>query len=79
MTSLHLLLWIVGAILLQLSIYLSIGFWRHWQTYDALRISVAQGGLPALANSEPVSSETATTTWSGSARGSRWSMRSRSF
>lgn len=47
MSSLHLLLWIVGAILLQLSIYLSIGFWRHWQTYDALRTSVGQGGLPA--------------------------------
>jgi len=65
MTSLHLLLWIVGSILLQLSIYLSIGFWRHWQNYDALRISVAQGGLPGKANSEPESTETATAAWSG--------------
>ena len=65
MTSLYLLLWIVGAILLQLSIYLSIGFWRHWQTYDALRSSVAQGGLlvepnPAVAPITPVPAA-----WSG--------------
>ena len=37
MTSLYLLLWIVAAVLLQLAIYLSIGFWRHWQAYRALR------------------------------------------
>lgn len=37
MTSLYLLLWIAGGILLQIVIYLSIGFWRHWLGYQALR------------------------------------------
>ena len=41
MTSLYLLLWIAGGILLQVAIYLCIGFWRHWQAYRALR-SMAQ-------------------------------------
>jgi ferredoxin-NADP reductase len=45
MTSLHLLLWIAGAILIQLAIYLGIGFWRHWQTFDALRLSAIEGGI----------------------------------
>lgn len=65
MTSLHLLLWIVGAILLQLSIYLSIGFWRHWQTYDALRSSVAQGGLPAEPSPALAPMTTPAPAWSG--------------
>jgi uncharacterized protein len=37
MTSLVLLFWIVSGIALQLAIYLGIGFWRHWQGYQALR------------------------------------------
>lgn len=41
MTSLYLLLWIAGAVLLQIAIYLCIWFWRHWQSYQALR-NVAQ-------------------------------------
>jgi len=41
MTSLTLLLWIAGGILLQIAIYLCIGFWRHWGSYQALR-NVAQ-------------------------------------
>jgi len=65
MTSLYLLLWIVGAILLQLSIYLSIGFWRHWQTYDALRTSVAQGGLPAEPSPALAPINTPAAAWSG--------------
>ena len=43
MTSLYLLLWIAGGILLQIAVYLAIGFWRHWQAYLALR-SGATGG-----------------------------------
>ncbi|NDP40447.1 MAG: 2Fe-2S iron-sulfur cluster binding domain-containing protein [Rhodoferax sp.] len=46
MTSLYLLLWIVGGILLQLTIYLSIGFWHHWVDYQTLRNSALDGGLP---------------------------------
>lgn len=36
MTSITLLLWIVFGILLQLVIYLSIVYWRHWKNYQAL-------------------------------------------
>lgn len=36
MTSLTLLLWIISGILLQLAIYLSIVYWRHWKNYQAL-------------------------------------------
>ena len=46
MTSLYLLLWIVGGVLLQLVIYLGIGFWRHWLNYLALRRITVEGGLP---------------------------------
>ena len=42
MTSLYLSLWIVGAILLQISIYLGIEFWRHWQAYRALCSAAAE-------------------------------------
>ena len=45
MTSLHLLLWIAGSVLLQLAIYIGIGFWRHWQTFDTLRLAAIDGGL----------------------------------
>jgi len=65
MTSLHLLLWIVGAILLQLAIYLAISFWRHWQTYDALRTTVIEGGLPVKHPEDLVETEAVPTAWSG--------------
>jgi ferredoxin-NADP reductase len=42
MTSLQLLLWISAGILLQLTIYLGVGFWRHWMSYLALRSKVAE-------------------------------------
>ncbi len=37
MTSLYLLSWIALGILLQIAICLCVGFWRHWQSYQALR------------------------------------------
>ena len=40
MTSLKLLSWIAGSVLLQLAIYLGVGFWRHWTAYLALRHKV---------------------------------------
>jgi ferredoxin-NADP reductase len=46
MTSLNLLLWIASGILLQLAVYLGIGFWRHWQDYRALRTSAEELNLP---------------------------------
>lgn len=45
MTSLHLILWIVGGILLQIAVYLCVGFWRHWQAYQALRNVAAEFDL----------------------------------
>ncbi|MCW2310784.1 2Fe-2S iron-sulfur cluster-binding protein [Rhodoferax antarcticus] len=65
MTSLHLLLWIVGAILLQLAIYMTIGFWRHWQTYEALRTTVIDAGLPGKLNDDPVDSGPVAAAWAG--------------
>ena len=40
MTSLQLLTWIAASILLQLAVYLGIGFWQHWTSYLALRQKV---------------------------------------
>ncbi|MFH0934523.1 MAG: 2Fe-2S iron-sulfur cluster-binding protein [Pseudomonadota bacterium] len=45
MTSLTLLLWILSGIVLQLAIYLGIGFWRHWRSYQALCEGAAESGL----------------------------------
>lgn len=44
MTSTQLLIWIVGAILLQLAIYLAISFWGRWNEY--LRIPEKIGNQP---------------------------------
>ena len=50
MTSLTLLLWIGLGIALQVTLWLGIGFWRHWLEYQALR-----SGLPSKAEiSRPV-------------------------
>ncbi len=65
MTSLHLLLWIVGAILLQLTIYLGIGFGRHWQTFDALRLSAIDGGIAIPSNTDAVETQTGVAAWTG--------------
>lgn len=65
MTSLSLLLWIVGAIVFQLAIYLAIGFWRHWQNYAALRASTIEGGQPARPNDDAVESKPVSGVWSG--------------
>jgi ferredoxin-NADP reductase len=48
MTSLVLLFWIVSGIALQLAIYLGIGFWRHWQGYQALRDGAEELNFPVM-------------------------------
>ena len=55
MTSLHLILWIAGGILLQIALYMGVGFWRHWQAYQALRSVATELELtvPAAAEQEP--------------------------
>ena len=66
MTSSSLLLWIAGGILLQVTAYLAIGFWRHWNEYQAL-----QGNAAALNFSTTVAAATleddepAVTAWQG--------------
>jgi hypothetical protein len=46
MNSLSLLLWIALGIGLQVALYLSIGFWRHWQEYRALQGRDQELNLP---------------------------------
>lgn len=46
LTSFSLSLWIVLGILLQIAVYLIVGFWRHWQGYQVLRNVVAELDLP---------------------------------
>ncbi|MBP9905818.1 MAG: 2Fe-2S iron-sulfur cluster binding domain-containing protein [Rhodoferax sp.] len=65
MTSLQLFLWIVGAILLQLAIYLGIVFSRHWLNYQTLRLSVERGELPTALAPDPLESENLPAAWSG--------------
>ena len=36
MTSLSLLFWIVLGVLVQLTVYLGMVFWRHWEAYKTL-------------------------------------------
>lgn len=63
MTSLHLLLWITGGILLQIALYMGFGFWCHWQSYQALR-SVAKAFDLAVPPAADVPEPTAAA-WSG--------------
>ncbi|OGB30267.1 MAG: hypothetical protein A3F78_14390 [Burkholderiales bacterium RIFCSPLOWO2_12_FULL_61_40] len=65
MTSLSLLLWIVSGIVLQLAIFLGIGFWRHWLDYHALRSRAAELGLPAMQNVSSGAEEIAAAAWLG--------------
>ncbi|MDP1635754.1 MAG: FAD-binding oxidoreductase, partial [Gallionellaceae bacterium] len=66
MTSFTLLLWILSGIVLQLAIYLGIGFWRHWRNYQTLSESAAESGLTvSLETVHPKPDETPQTAWSG--------------
>jgi uncharacterized protein len=65
MTSLYLLFWIAGGILLQLAIYLGIGFWRHWMEYLALRSSTSGFESTATVEVAAAPQEIASATWSG--------------
>jgi len=65
MTSLYLLLWIAAGILLQLAIYVGIGFWRHWQTYLSLRHSVAELNGVVTPTVDPDTQDITPLAWSG--------------
>lgn len=65
MTSLHLLFWIVGGLLLQLAIYLGYGFWRHWLGYVALRRSALDSGIPVATPESGDEQESCGPAWPG--------------
>ena len=66
MTSLVLLFWIVSGLALQLAIYLGVGFWRHWQSYQALRNGAEELNLPVGREVQRAKeSEPAVTAWKG--------------
>lgn len=63
MTSLSLLLWIVAAIVLQVAIFLAIGFWHHWRNYQSLRGSLAAYLAGPAAPPEP--NDVGAAAWTG--------------
>lgn len=65
MTSLSLLLWIVSGIVLQLAIFLGIGFWRHWLDYQALHSRAVELNLPVTQKAPPPISEPFVAAWPG--------------
>ena len=65
MTSLSLLLWIALGLVLQLAIYLGIGFWRHWQEYLALRKRASELNLPLDATTSHAIEQTRVAAWPG--------------
>lgn len=62
MSSLILLAWIAGAVILQLLIYLSLSFWRHWLDYQQLRV---QGPEVSVLPAQPEPGGSANPAWSG--------------
>jgi ferredoxin-NADP reductase len=64
MTSLTLLQWILGALLLQVAAVMGLAFARHWQAYAALRQAAAKGQfeLPSPADAAPANPAAA---WAG--------------
>lgn len=65
MTSLYLLLWIAGGILLQLAIYVCIVFWRHWQTYRALRNAATAVDIAVDPEAASALAQPSVAAWSG--------------
>jgi ferredoxin-NADP reductase len=63
MTSLTLLLWILVGGLLQLTIYLGITLWRHWQEYRGLRQQASDAGI--IVPADAIETETAPPGWIG--------------
>lgn len=64
MTSLVLVFWIALGLVLQLTIFLAIGFWRHWQQYQRLRLGTGgEAGVPP--RQAEAAEEPAPAAWSG--------------
>lgn len=65
MTSLDLLLWIAGGVVLQLAMYGCIVFWRHWQVYRALRHVAAEFDIAVPPEVAPEPLQAAAAAWAG--------------
>ena len=65
MTSLNLLLWIAGGVLLQIAIYLCIGFWRHWKAYQALRNVATEFEIATYPEAAPEVLQPVPAAWAG--------------
>ena len=65
MTSLYLLLWIVGGVLLQIAVYLSMGFWHHWQSYQVLRNVAQEFDIAVNPEATPEELQPAAAAWAG--------------
>lgn len=65
MTSLYLLLWIAGGILLQLAVYLGVGLVRHWQEFRVLRKVAAGMELAGHPQPSAVSHAAGVAAWAG--------------
>jgi ferredoxin-NADP reductase len=65
MTSLALLVWIVGGLLLQLAVYLGVGFWRNWGACQSLQRRVQGVDLPQAPRPDDAQPESAGAAWPG--------------
>ena len=65
MNSLSLLLWIIGAILVQLAVFLGYRFWQHWLEYLALRHSARALSIPVNARPSSDEAEVMALAWQG--------------
>jgi hypothetical protein len=65
MTSLTLLQWILGALLLQVAAFMGLAFARHWQTYAALREAAAKGQFELPSPADTALADPAAAAWAG--------------
>ena len=65
MTLLNLMLWIAAGAVLQIASFLCLSFWRHWQSYRALKTSVSALDIAVSTEAGPRVLPQAAAAWSG--------------
>ena len=65
MSSLSLLLWITLGVVIQLAVFLGIGFWRHWLEFQALRRTEPDLRFPMRASASIDADDAKLAAWSG--------------